>query len=365
MVTDMNYWSKVAKRIFSLILTLLLLLIILKLSVFYLPFLIAFVLALFFEPIIKFFMKKCKWTRRASSIIVITISIIIIFSIITWGTITLFNEASNLLSNSNEYYQKIQELINQFTQNQTLTQKLPSEILSSMQNAQKQLFESINNGITNILVGIKDWILKIPNLVMSIVFGFIALYFMCTDKIYMIDQLEHHLPDIWTKKISKHLHAIIQKLGHYLKAEATLIFISFIISLIGFTIFNMLGLNVGFPLLVSIGISFVDALPILGSGAAMAPWAVIEALNGNIKLGIAIIILWAIMGAVRNFLEPKLVSKNIGIHPVFTLISMFTGYKIIGVSGMILGPIFLIVLKEIYTPMIDKGVLRSIFDRDD
>lgn len=79
----------------------------------------------------------------------------------------------------------------------------------------KQLFESINNGITNILVGIKDWILKIPNLVMSIVFGFIALYFMCTDKIYMIDQLEHHLPDIWTKKISKHLHAIIQKLGHY------------------------------------------------------------------------------------------------------------------------------------------------------
>lgn len=71
------------------------------------------------------------------------------------------------------------------------------------------------------------------------------------------------------------------------------------------------------------------------------------------------------MGAVRNFLEPKLVSKNIGIHPVFTLISMFTGYKIIGVSGMILGPIFLIVLKEIYTPMIDKGVLRSIFDRDD
>lgn len=84
----------------------------------------------------------------------------------------------------------------------------------------------------------------------------------------MIDQLEHHLPDIWTKKISKHLHAIIQKLGHYLKAEATLIFISFIISLIGFTIFNMLGLNVGFPLLVSIGISFVDALPILGSGAA-------------------------------------------------------------------------------------------------
>ena len=96
----------------------------------------------------------------------------------------------------------------------------------------------------------------------------------------------------------------------------------------------------------------------------MAPWAIIEVINGDIRFGVAIIILWAIMGIVRNILEPKLVSKHIGIHPVFTIISMYTGYKLIGFFGMILGPIFLIVLKEIYTPLIDKGVLRSIFDRD-
>ena len=364
MVTDMNYWSKVIKRIFSLALTLLLLIFILRLSVFYIPFLISFVLALFFEPIIKKLMKKFKWTRRISSILTIGIFLAIMIGIIGWGVVTLFNEASNLLANSGEYINKIQNIINNITQNSTIIDKIPKELYTGLQNSQGELINTISNWITNLLVNIKDWIVKIPNLVMSIFFVIISLYFMSTDKIYIIDQLEHHLPDIWTKNLSKYLHKIITKLGHYLKAEATLVLISFLISLVGFTIYKMIGLNVGFPLLISLGIAFVDALPILGSGTIMAPWAIIEVINGDIKFGIAIIILWSIMGIVRNILEPKLVSKHIGIHPVFTIISMYTGYKLIGFFGMILGPILLIVLKEIYTPLIDKGVLRSIFDRD-
>ena len=204
MVTDINYWSKVIKRIFSLALTILLLFVIFKLSVFYIPFLIAFVLALFFEPIIKFFMKKFKWTRRVSSILVIFVSIAILVGIIGWGIVTLFNEATNLLSNSGEYFGRIQSLINNITSKNTLIDKLPIDLSKSIENAQTELISSITTWITNLLIGIRNWITKIPNLVMSVFFVLISLYFMCTDKIYMIDQMEHHLPDIWTKKISKH-----------------------------------------------------------------------------------------------------------------------------------------------------------------
>ena len=82
-------------------------------------------------------------------------------------------------------------------------------------------------------------------------------------------------------------------------------------------------------------IGFVDALPILGSGTVMVPWAIVSGLNGDLKLGIAIIILFAIMSTIRQFLEPKLVSKHIGTHPIFTLIAMYTGFKFIGVIGII------------------------------
>ena len=59
----------------------------------------------------------------------------------------------------------------------------------------------------------------------------------------------------------------------------------------------------------------------------MIPWAILCAINGDLNLGIAIIILLVIMSVIRQLLEPKLVSKNIGIHPIFTLIAMYTGFK--------------------------------------
>lgn len=82
-------------------------------------------------------------------------------------------------------------------------------------------------------------------------------------------------------------------------------------------------------------IGFVDALPILGSGTVMIPWAIISGINGDINLGIAIIVLLIIMSVVRQVLEPKLVSKNIGVHPIFTLIAMYTGFKAIGILRLI------------------------------
>ena len=81
----------------------------------------------------------------------------------------------------------------------------------------------------------------------------------------------------------------------------------------------------------------------------MIPWAILCAINGDLNLGIAIIIL--------------LVIKNIGIHPIFTLIAMYTGFKVIGVMGLLIGPIVLIIFKNIFANLIDKGVFKTIFDR--
>ena len=96
----------------------------------------------------------------------------------------------------------------------------------------------------------------------------------------------------------------------------------------------------------------------------MLPWAVISALNGDIKLGILIAVLWIIMSITRQFIEPKIVSNKIGIHPIFTLIAMYTGFKLIGVMGLLLGPIALIVLNCIFSNLIDQGIVKTILDKN-
>ena len=135
--------------------------------------------------------------------------------------------------------------------------------------------------------------------------------------------------------------------------------VTFSISVVGLYILKFIGMNVKYPLLIALAIVFVDALPILGSGTVMIPWAILSALHGDLRLGISITVLWIIMSVVRQILEPKVVSGKIGIHPIFTLIAMYTGFKVIGFMGMLVGPIVLIILKSIFANKLEEGIKRS------
>ena len=364
MIINMSYWTRVLKNILYVVLILLGLYIALELSIFYMPFLIAFIISLIIEPAIKKIMKKTHLTRRTSSIIIFVLVSVIIIGGLAWLLITLFSESSSLLQSLNDYFDKLyvqfQNLINYFDFDNI---HLSDEILEVIQNSTGDFLTTASDWLRNILNNLINFVTSIPSIAICIGITVIALYFICVDKIYILDQIEHHLPRLWVKKISVHLKELIQTLGGYLKAEATLILVSFVISLIGLYILQIVGFNIQYPLLMALFIGFVDALPILGSGTVMIPWAIICALNGDINLGIAIIILLIIMSVVRQVLEPKLVSKNIGVHPIFTLIAMYTGFKVIGIIGLLVGPIVLIIVKNIFSNLIDQGVFKTIFDK--
>lgn len=364
MIIDMNYWGKVLKNILILALTILGCYLGFKLALFYTPFLIAFVISILLEPCIRFIMKKTKLRRKTSSIIIFLIAIIIIAGLLTWGIVTLVTETSNLLTNLNEYLEKgyflIQNLINTIDFESL---NIPDNIMTTVQKSALEFLANFVEWAKSALTNVINILTSIPKVGVYTVVTLLALYFMCVDKVYMIDQLEHHMPQKWVKKLGIHVKELTKTLGGYLKAEITLVFISFIICLVGLYIFHFIGLNVQYPLLMALIIGFIDLLPIFGSGTFMVPWAVILACTGNITLAICILVLWIIMSIVRQLIEPKIVSGNIGIHPIFTLIAMYTGFKFMGVIGMIVGPIILIILKNIFATFIDKGVFKSIFER--
>lgn len=364
MVVDMSYWSKVVKRLLLLLLSVVGVYLSFKLAVFYVPFLIAFVLSLMIEPAIRYLMRKTKLKRKTSAIIIFVLVFAIIAGLLIWGITTLIGEASNLLQGLNQYLDKAYDFINQLFQNFDFSKfKLTEQFGKLIQDASSDFLANISVWLKGILNNLINLISQVPTIAIYFVVTLLSLYFICTDKIYMLDQVEHHLPETWVKKMAVHIREITKTLGGYLKAQAMLILISFFISLIGLYLFKFMGFPIHYPLMIALGIGFVDALPILGSGTAMIPWAIIAALDGNLRLGIAIVILWAVMSIVRQFLEPRIVSGQIGIHPIFTLIAMYTGFRFMGIMGMLIGPILLIILKNIFATLIDKGILKSIFDR--
>ena len=364
MIIDIGYWRKVIRRILGFALAILIICILLKLSVFYIPFLIALAISMLIEPIIKWVNKKTKLERKKSAIIVLFGVFAIIIGILSIGITSLISESSNLLTGLNDYidivYDKTQEMINSINFDGFDGRE---EVNAIIQNSTRNIFDRFSELITELLQSVLKVVTSLPEIGIYTVITIIATYFLCTDRFYMMDQLEHHFPKEWVRKIGNHVREISSSLGAYLKAEFILIGIDFVIILIGLFVLNVFNYNIKYPLLVAIGIGVVDALPLVGSGTVMVPWAIFSALNGDIKLAIAILILYAIIIIVRQLLEPKIVSSQIGIHPIFTLIAMYTGYKFKGIIGMLVGPIVLIILKSIFGKLIDRGIVKTLVDK--
>ena len=119
---------------------------------------------------------------------------------------------------------------------------------------------------------------------------------------------------------------------------------------------GFLVLRVDYALSLAIIIGFVDLLPILGTGTVLVPWSIISVLLGNFSLGIGIAVLFIITVIVRNFCEPKIISMQIGISPLFTLMSMFLGLRLFGVMGLVLFPVIFIVVIRYYKQEMEEGL---------
>ena len=310
--------------------------IICKLGIFYIPFIIAYIISLIVDPVIKWINRKTNISRKASSIIVLATIFLLLAGIIIFGGIKLISEATNLLGGLNTYLDKSMKFINDVKEKINIDSlNLSPEVIGTFEKSTTEFINSIIEYIKNILTKILKYITSLPNLLINVIITILATYFITSDKFYILDRMEHHLSKKMVGKIITHAKDITSSLGKYLKAEITLSIITFIVVLTGLNIFYLLGMEVEYPILMASLIGFVDALPILGAGSIMIPWAIILILNEKTSLAISIFGLYIFTLVEKQLLEPKLVSNNIGIHPIFTLIAMYTSFKIIGVIGLL------------------------------
>lgn len=125
-------------------------------------------------------------------------------------------------------YIKLQEITNNFEISKI---KLSNEFISIIQNSSQDILNDVYEWGTKALSNTVNVLTQIPRIAIYVVITILSLYFICTDKIYILDFAEHHMPKSWVKKMGSHVREITENLGAYLKAELTLVFVSFIISL--------------------------------------------------------------------------------------------------------------------------------------
>lgn len=250
LVIDMGYWTRVIKNLLLLVISLVVIFASFKLAIFYIPFLIGFIISVLIEPIIKGVSKITKWNRKTSAIIIVLLIFTIIIGLITWGIISIVTESSNLLSGLNSYVEKIYNQIQKYiTKLETNNIEIPEQLISLLENGAVDILQTISKHTANILTNVLQKVTLIPITFVYIIITVLSTYFICTDKFYILDQMEHHFPKLWVKKFGSEVRKILNSLGNYLKAEVIMIFISFLIILTGLGIGRICGLNIEYPLL--------------------------------------------------------------------------------------------------------------------
>ena len=119
---------------------------------------------------------------------------------------------------------------------------------------------------------------------------------------------------------------------------------------IGERLWQMAGLWVlqnSYALLVGILIGFLDALPFIGTGTILLPWAALELFRGDFFHAAAYLTFFLITNSTRDFLEPRLLGEKLGVYPIVIAVVVYVGICIFGPTGVLLGPLMLLVIREV------------------
>ncbi len=229
----------------------------------------------------------------------------------------------------------------------------PPFLRSALDSLAQQLTEegpSLAGTVGGWLMGAASGLLSaLPDLGLFLVTTILAVYFTSVSYPSILSFLKRQLPPSWQDRCREAVHCCRSTMLKWLRAELLLILTTFLLLLGGFT-----WMNLDYALLAASFTALVDALPVLGTGTVLIPWAALCLLLGDMERGLGLAALYAVASLTHTLLEPRLLAGQVDLPPITALLAMYLGFHFMGVGGMILLPILLLLVKQLQ----DAGVLH-------
>ncbi len=320
----------------------------LKLLPLILPFLIGYLIALINNPAVDRLVHKAHWNRKLSAFLCVTLFLALVFLVGFLLCSLLIRELSGLLALIPPAVERLPEAMDGIYQRllhmlENLSPELSEQVGKSISGMLDGLITLPEGAIMQILVFLYTLVSGLPGIALAAGTAVVSAYFFCMDypriRSFCLQQVSPKVQAFAMDVKNFAVHSVFRMLRAYL----LLMLVTFLELLVG-----LWALRIPYTVTVALLISLVDALPILGTGTILIPWAAVLFLTGNPMLGIGILVLFVIISIVRSILEPKIVGDHVGLHPIVTLLCIFIGLKLYGLIGMFLVPIAVIVLNNLH-----------------
>ncbi len=313
-----------------------------------LPFLIAYFLAWIIRPVTESLYHRFRLPRILGG----TLSLLLLFAVFGTGICLLINilikQAFAFIRNLPVYLNMIANKLDRICQGCDELFGLDEGTLRTM--VDDNLMRTVNRVKNNLMPQITEHTISITVGVIAF-FGVLLIIFVSA--VLIVKELPGFQERYENHNLYKDFHRITGKLSEagaaYLRSQLIIMILVALLCILGLTL-----LHNDYAVLLGIGIAFMDALPVIGSGMIFIPWAIIMLMNGNIFSAAVLITIYLICQILREVLEPKLIGNRIGIKPLYTLIAMYIGLKLFSVIGFILGPIGLVIIITVYKVVNEK-----------
>ena len=313
----------------------------------FIPFLLALVVAIIFDPLIIDLQRKAKIKRHISAITVLTLFFGIVFFLIFCSVSTLTKET---ISIAKQVPAGFQHFVTENEKIQKLYNGLSDETKKYITDSSSTLATKATEIGSKYAGNIFDTVKHFPSYFIGFVIFMVAVYIISIE----LPRLKPQFLSFFEKgdsrnKVELTLDKLKSAIVGYLKSQVTLGILTFAVSLIGLMIIGTAN-----SFVMAIVIAVVDLIPVIGAGSVLIPWVIYSVATGNISTAIGLIILFTFTSAFRHTVEPKLLGHNIGLSPLLTLMSVYVGFHVLGVVGLILGPIMAI----IFISLKEAGMIR-------
>ncbi len=305
------------------------------------PLIIAFFIAFLIQKPAGAISRKTGISSKGLAVVFVGIFYLVIISLaILLGSLIL-NQASQLFSAIPEIYSDSIE-----PQLTKLSLWIKSTFTGDMGNAGTILLQSLPDILSSVSSGalnfISSAVMSLPSLFISFGITFIATFMIAFDYKNITDYLLLLLNSGKRKQIITLKSGIVSGMSKMLKSYLTIFIIDICELTVGLTL-----LGTEYAVIVALIVALADMVPLVGAGIIMLPWTFVELISGNIPRAVGLAIIFSILSLTRSFIEPRIVGRQIGIHPVFTLCGMYIGMRLFGFWGLLFLPFIFMTAAEI------------------
>ncbi len=298
-----------------------------------LPFLIAWGVAFAVRPAAVFISKKCKMPRRPVSAVLAAVTILVGLSgavgLGAWGISAAWRFLSDFASDERlfEILARIADPIGSIFGDGEGAARLEEYLGDTLKGAISSLLSTLVDLLTAIVT-------RVPGVLFFILVTLIAAIYFAIDIERVNAVVRRILPQRITATLTRLKDSFLSVGVRYIRSYLIIMSITFVIMLVGFLI-----MRVENALLLALVISLLDLLPLIGVGTVLVPWSIFQLLFGSPTLGVGLIVLLVVNEIVRQFAEPKIVGKSLGMHPIVSLILLYVGYSLFGLFGLLITPL--------------------------